>query len=294
MKTRMTTTDGGTVIPFGKHQGRTIEELLVDDPEYLQWLSGQDWFRTKFVLLHQVIINRGAESAETPEHNALQVLFLDDEFCLAFARHITDGFRGVKVGDIRIGRTFEHRGIDVTLGVYDKRDPPKAARPEQFAADLEAFNVLLARRPAKDAPRDSLANYAIEIGVDDKRARSKYFDNWEIDRQLDERRRVFDEQIKYLDAVAEERWREACGTQHADFAIEIKPMVGDDYPAVLRQMLGQRTHGRMAISRDGCSCAAEQILFLDRYTGTGATREQFIQTFAASNIKVVFKAEVKG
>jgi hypothetical protein len=33
-----------------------------------------------------VIINRGSEPEETPEHNALQVKFLDDDFCLRFMR----------------------------------------------------------------------------------------------------------------------------------------------------------------------------------------------------------------
>jgi uncharacterized protein (DUF3820 family) len=42
----------GNVVPFGKYKGRLIEELLVDDPAYLQWLSGQDWFRAKFVNLN--------------------------------------------------------------------------------------------------------------------------------------------------------------------------------------------------------------------------------------------------
>src|SRR5262245_25494151 len=74
------------VIPFGKYKGRMIEELLIDDPGYLQWLTGQDWFRAKFNILHQVIINRGAEPEETPDHNALQVKFLDDDFCLRFVR----------------------------------------------------------------------------------------------------------------------------------------------------------------------------------------------------------------
>lgn len=72
------------IIPFGKYKGRSIEEVLVDDPSYLEWLSSQGWFRTKYVNLTQIIINRGAETEETPEHNALQVLFLNDNFCRRF------------------------------------------------------------------------------------------------------------------------------------------------------------------------------------------------------------------
>jgi uncharacterized protein (DUF3820 family) len=58
-------TDSTHVVPFGKYKGRLIEELLIDDPAYLQWLAGQDWFRTKFTVLHQTIINRGSEPEET-------------------------------------------------------------------------------------------------------------------------------------------------------------------------------------------------------------------------------------
>jgi hypothetical protein len=85
--------DTPNVIPFGKHRGKLVEELLVDDPKYVEWLSGQDWFRDKFSILYQVIINRGPETQETPEHNALQVLFLDDGFCTAFIDAMKPGWR---------------------------------------------------------------------------------------------------------------------------------------------------------------------------------------------------------
>ena len=55
------------IVPFGKHKGRLLEELLLDDPNYLQWLASQDWFRAKYATLYQIVINRGAEPEETPE-----------------------------------------------------------------------------------------------------------------------------------------------------------------------------------------------------------------------------------
>jgi len=78
--------DAPKIIPFGKYKGRLVDEVLIDDPGYLQWLAGQDWFRAKFNILHQVIINRGAEPEETPEHNALQVKFFSRDFCLRVFR----------------------------------------------------------------------------------------------------------------------------------------------------------------------------------------------------------------
>src|SRR5262249_12486422 len=49
------------VIPFGKHKDRLLEEILIDDPSYLDWVVAQDWFRTEFPALHEVIINFDAE-----------------------------------------------------------------------------------------------------------------------------------------------------------------------------------------------------------------------------------------
>jgi hypothetical protein len=70
------------------------------------------------------------------------------------------------------------------------------------------------------------------------------------------------------------------GNRHALFfyespgrQVEIKPSVGDDYPAVLRQM--------KAYPID------HKILFLVSYTGT--TEQQFIDTFKSAGIAVVFR-----
>lgn len=59
-------------------------------------------------------------------------------------------------------------------------------------------------------------------------------------------------------------------------AIEIKPSVADEYPAVLRQMARNRSH----------------VLFVNSYTGEGATEAQFVAIFAASGRRVVFKRDV--
>ena len=69
--------------------------------------------------------------------------------------------------------------------------------------------------------------------------------------------------------------------------VEIKPAVGDDYPAVLRQMKAQaERNDKLSLHR--------QVLLLERYTGTGATREQFVKTFEASGKFVVFRGEIPG
>jgi hypothetical protein len=73
------------IIPFGKYKGQPVE-VLQTDPQYLEWLLNQPWFREKFITIHQTVINYIAQSTDTPEHNLLQARFLDPEFCQRFMR----------------------------------------------------------------------------------------------------------------------------------------------------------------------------------------------------------------
>ena len=73
----------GRLIPFGKYKDQPVE-VLAQDRQYVELLTAQPWFRDKFAGLYTVIINNFQEASETPEHNALQVLFLDDQFCARF------------------------------------------------------------------------------------------------------------------------------------------------------------------------------------------------------------------
>jgi hypothetical protein len=66
------------------------------------------------------------------------------------------------------------------------------------------------------------------------------------------------------------------GDRERDIMIELKSVIGDDYPAVLRQM-----------KANGSS-----VLFVGEYTGQGASEEQFVKTIATAGIRVLFAREV--
>jgi hypothetical protein len=60
-----------SVITFGKYNGRLVEEVLADDPQYLQWLTTRLLYRLSGPLPDR---NQPCGVPEgTPEHNALQV-----------------------------------------------------------------------------------------------------------------------------------------------------------------------------------------------------------------------------
>lgn len=47
-------------------------------------MIAQDWFRDKFQSIYTIVINNFQEPTETPEHNAMQGDFIDDDFCIRF------------------------------------------------------------------------------------------------------------------------------------------------------------------------------------------------------------------
>src|SRR4030095_5425364 len=76
------------IVPFGKYKGQPVE-VLAEDPEYCDWLTGPEWFRLNVRGIHTLIINQFGPPTETPDHNALQALFTDPIFAarLVLATH---------------------------------------------------------------------------------------------------------------------------------------------------------------------------------------------------------------
>src|SRR5690606_16428300 len=70
---------------FGKYRGQPVQALIADQ-DYRDWLLSQPWFRERWGNVYQTVINYGGEPQDSPEHNEMQVAFLDDDRCLALAR----------------------------------------------------------------------------------------------------------------------------------------------------------------------------------------------------------------
>ena len=173
----------GEIVPFGKYRGKPVE-ALAQDRQYVDWLTAQPWFREKFGNMYTLIVNNFQEPTETPEHNKLQVLFLN--------------------------AAFRARFLSYTFGT-----------PAELDSKME-FEV---------------AGFDVHV------------------------------------------WGSGSGDCH----VEIKPTIGDDYPAVLRQM---KTAERA--SEGTRHLVYRAVLFLVEYIGVGATCEQFIDVFENEGIRVVF------
>jgi uncharacterized protein (DUF3820 family) len=285
------TDDSPKIIPFGKYKGRLVDEVLVDDPGYLQWLAGQDWFRAKFNILHQVIINRGGETQETPEHNALQVKFLDDDFCLRFVRHFEPKLDEIACTELQTFCAGERLKDLKHEALTKNRDLVRDQQSLEQHAKCDAEGKADIFRPYRSADklRSEVLTLTAEIHDLEKRIAdllaAQKITTVEFSFALEFEHRGVD---VVLQVFAASKSHNIDPYELHEFAfrrstsrglqIELKPTVGDDYPAVLRQM---KANG-------------SEVLLLRDYVGTGATREQFIKTFATAEKRIVFLQDVDG
>lgn len=180
------------LVPFGKYKGQPMEVMQMDK-KYCDWLSKQDWFREQYGnVYNQVIINNFTEPSETPEHNRLQVKFLDETF---IDRFVSKKLRpAISANEFLIESIqFEHHGWDVCI----------------------------------------CYQYSKETGG-------------ELDR-------------------------------YGSVCFEIKPCLGDDFPAVLRQM--KKNSNRYSGTFSVC--------IIDEFSASGATYEQVQQMFRASKFSLL-------
>lgn len=297
------------MVPFGKHKGKPVDALL-DDRPYLDWLLAQPWFKEKFGNVYNIVINNGNEPSETPEHNAMQIRFLEEEYRLKFAYLARpDGFLYAVAGglsqwneQIRViqdsiiegarKRNAHHRAQYLENQEIERREraarqkvpivPPMRTPSHEWSLPAGPF-----QESEEPAP---ISCSGMQIPLPDGRLeKSDDLTIWvsppafESD-GADVRfhlRCGFEIQPQQLDTGE----RSYIYSTHVDlpkpfiksnFIIEIKPSVGDDYPAVLRQ-----------VKRNGAN-----YLLTKSYCGVGASQPQFCDFFQTQGVKVIFESDV--
>jgi hypothetical protein len=298
-------TKNGEIVPFGKYRGQPIE-LMMADVDYCNWVLKQPGIRERYAAFIAIIVNGGsAPDAETPEHNRMQALFLDQEMCVAAVRAI--------IGDDVIAEHIKRCLAGFCDGKYEDKDIERA-RLEAVAQFDDAKRSIEEER---DRPRP--LERPLKLYCDMTQEERKTFDA-ERDAAW-KRRRSFDDKLSALEETIKEAGRKAAkariveriatGQDHeklyATFSaqfevngwdvavipwqnlygrdecccIELKPVLGDDYPAVLRTIKGR------------CNQVRAAALIVDHFDAEGATYDQVKRMFKASDVEVRMLAEVK-
>ncbi len=117
LKGKIMSGNDNKVVPFGKYRGKPIETLAAD-VKYCEWLSGQDWFKEKYSNIYNtIIVNTIVEPQDSPEHNILQMKFLDNEYCLnVYSKAFNKIMNERQISDI----SFEYYGYDVYFKIKYK------------------------------------------------------------------------------------------------------------------------------------------------------------------------------
>lgn len=234
-------------IPFGKYKGKPIEALRAD-PSYVQWLTAQDWVRQRFPNLLQVIVNNFGEPSETPEHNRLQTRFLDNEFGIAAL--VLCGLWWIETPrGLLVNRANRIReGLKWARGWELRSQEKELVDAEKYLAEFDA------NPPQKPYPISVTQKFEVR--------------GWDVQ----------------LEATLD--LRTSGIIEQGIVFIEIKPALGDDYPAVLRQMKANYIDW-LPDNRP------HYALVLEQFTGSGATLDQVRAIFKTAGFPIVTVAEIE-
>lgn len=251
------------VLPFGKHRGSTVAELLTKDPAYAEWIANQGWVAERFAELHAAILSRGAVSDDSPEHNSIQVRFLDETFRLACLMAAIPTQLKQQAAEFRSGRAS---GLNDEIkclrrSIEDARGSLGRVRPNWISeTDFE-------RRVSE---RDDL----LKIGPEKLQSTETELANiHQIKAPITTYVR-FEE--RGVDVVISWTFYQT-RSSGVDIGIEIKPTMGDDFPSVMRQMAHLRT----------------RVLVVGDYTGRAVSEPQLRQMFAANNQMLLFIRDIE-
>lgn len=221
------------LVPFGKHKGKPITELLADT-NTLNYYKDSGILQ-KYPTIYNICVNQtittNSQSSKTPEHNKLQILFSAN-----------------KINTIKLLRR----------AIFNKTGPIPNKSHYDFRVTCEGifnWDIIVEDISIYKCTSDSTC-----VDVDCDGSDYKYYN---------------------------------------DICIEIKPLLGEDYPAVKRKMDIQIS----LTKNEYCDKDAKNIIDRNKYrptyvllikelNATSATKEQLIKYFGTSFIKVVFIDEL--
>jgi hypothetical protein len=284
--------DEAQIVPFGKYHDQPIESLLADRG-YVEWLMNQPglvaMLQAKYPAIYNIITIGAPASDDTPEHNKLQTMFLDCDFQYAFLeaalgrsveqisaelaaklnRETQAAFSALeqraKAAGLRSVETLENRRKSLAK-VIAERDAKNPADEEWFKSwdDDRKFwirqvrcsedrlkeiidFVSQLRAPQEVKPSPPQIKVEFECGYDvylefvwrnESEPLWQLLHGWEF--KIDGKTTI-------------------SGKVSHSFKIELKPLMGDDFPSVLRQMKRNDADTLVNGEFESKSCTLSQV-----------------------------------
>jgi len=286
------------VVPFGKYKGQPVE-VLAADTDYCEWLTAQPWFKARYLNVYNTVINYGAEPQDSPEHNQMQARFLDDEWCFRLADLLAPGRKGtygletarrlleadacyrlfrecceLEEDDASTVPSFEDKGWDVTYmieaaSIFTRRTrlvPPLPACTCQCDHTACAPEATCHGGDGYCRHRSDKENR----GIDGWGHCSKDC-YWSSSGPLTYEQRSWLKQKSHC-------FMPDYGDR---ICVELKPDLGDDYPAVLRQVKGYPG-----------GYSDRRCVLVRRHAFQHVTWQQVQKMFGASDIRLIAESDV--
>jgi hypothetical protein len=278
------------IIPFGKLKGQSVD-VLAQDPKYAQWLMAQPWFQQQHPQIYTLIVNNyHIGPTETPEHNKMQVKYLNGEYCLKYAMMVSNGklftfnneHYNKSIAGI-IAKLKEERDVVSSNNLGRFRKDPKNY-PFFDGAVITENDIIKDGEKQFNTIRDNIVARLTTInGHRLYQCSQPKFEVKGVDVSFTVRygyghalRSAMRDLYRHSETI-EKAFQSLQGCEYLIHPmIELKPTIGDDFPAVLREMKAHNT----------------TTLVVGTYRGVGATREEFVKYFKTENIQVIDESTI--
>jgi hypothetical protein len=247
------------LFPLKKYLNQPIEVVLRDS-NYCIWLLSQAFFRSEeYKHFRLIIADYYGEPDNTPEHNALQKRFLDERYCLALGKLC--GWKPMRKNDclrsfgkvIKLVNDLPEKNTDDFYAKRDKIDELKEMKDYMERAFIEKDGKLF----ADDVP---------------------FFETKSLFEE-----NTWDVIIKSDDTFCRDEcaaWKD-CIIRSWQIAVEVKPLVGDDYTKILLKMKAASFHPQY------------QCLVYENFYSTVTSLEELKKMFESSGYLVFSFSEIE-
>jgi hypothetical protein len=272
------------IVPSGKYEGKSVLDLM-SDPSTVEWYKQQVWFRTskKWAPIYNIVVNQQLpnQSQKTPAHNKLQNMFLDKCNQDSFIKQLTGNrldIMNTKIKKLYADEEFiSIFGIKEVANLNIDTDEVIVKFEDKYNWDLVLYNERY-----EDIDIEIPSDY---IDFDYKTIIEKYlsYDRYEYGTYISGGYRADKKFLSIRGTVSIYNKITTC--------CELKPLLGDDYPCVLRKLNTQIELTRKDKINFGSS-GLRYVLIVGTFQSESATKEQLIEIFKQSNIWVVFTDEI--
>lgn len=301
------------IVPFGKYKDKNVLELLADT-SYVEWLKKQSWFphqkQIYNIVVHQTIST--SNNSTTPEHNKLQNLFLDknnQEKLLdkILPNDLTNGINLLLKDEdfIRYFGTLPEYSPTTSVIFEDKFNWDLVMYCKNnidFTSnlDIEVHDKLKYKEKYDAEHRDihrnndSIGNYNINF--------DKHYNEYKEQLYENIIKKYINNSSTYSYSYTEKNnIRSSCigasyysgRDDHLYNAIccELKPVLDDDYPGVLRKLRTQIELTKNDITKFN-RYNKKFVLIIGKLTSSNVSKETLQTIFKQHDIKIIYTDEI--